>query len=77
MSTSYFLIAAMFNNYVPQRQLSSCSVTRPFLSLQSVWLMRLDMKLVGRMSAFGGNLVKDLIKVPLKIITLEPWRRVV
>ena len=31
----------MFDNCVPLRQLSSCSVTRPFLSLQRVWLVRL------------------------------------
>ena len=31
----------MFNNCVPRRQLGSCSVTRPILSLQRVWLVRL------------------------------------
>ena len=29
------------DNYVPRRQLGSCSVTRPFLSLRRVWLVRL------------------------------------
>ena len=70
MSASYYL-TAMFNNCVPQRQLRSCNVTRPFLSLRRVWLVRLDMKLVGGISVFGGNLVKDLIKAPLKIIMIH------
>ena len=38
MSVAYYLIT-MVDNCVPQRQLGSCSVTRPFLSL--VWLARL------------------------------------
>ena len=34
-------LTTMVDNCVPQRQLGSCSVTRPFLSLQRVWLARL------------------------------------
>ena len=40
MSASYYL-TAMVDNCVPRRQLGSCSVTRPFLSLRRVWLVRL------------------------------------
>ena len=40
MPASCYLIT-MVDNCVPQRQLSSCSVTRPFLSLRRVWLARL------------------------------------
>ena len=36
----------MVDNCVPQRQLGSCSVTRPFLSLRKVWLARLNRWLV-------------------------------
>ena len=39
-------LTAMVDNCVPQRQLSSCSVTRPFLSLQRVWLARLHDSLI-------------------------------
>ena len=35
MSASYVL-TAMFDNCVPQRQLDGCSVTRPFLSAKGV-----------------------------------------
>ena len=35
------LATTMVNNYVPRRQLGICSVTRPFLSLRRVWLVRL------------------------------------
>ena len=34
-------ITALFDNCVPRRQLVRCSVTRPFLSLQRVWLPKL------------------------------------
>ena len=40
MSTSYYP-TAMFDNCVPRQQLSSCSMTRPFLSLRRVWFVRL------------------------------------
>ena len=40
MSASYYL-TAMVNNCVPRRQLGTCSMTRPFLSLRRVWLVRL------------------------------------
>ena len=36
----------MVDNCVPQRQLGSCSVTRPFLSLRRVWLARLHDSLI-------------------------------
>ena len=39
---------AMFDNCVPRRQLGSCSVTRPFLSLRRVWLVRLDETVVDK-----------------------------
>ena len=45
MSAFYYLIA-MVDNCIPQRQLGSCIVTRPFLSLQRVWLVRLVQGLV-------------------------------
>ena len=38
MSASYRI---SHDNSIPQRQLDSCSVTRPFLSLQRLWLARL------------------------------------
>ena len=41
MSASYYL-TAIFDKCVPWWQLGSCSMTRPFLSLQRVWLVRLD-----------------------------------
>ena len=40
MPASYCL-TALFDDCVAQRQLVSCSMTRPFLSLLSVWLARL------------------------------------
>ena len=40
LSASYYL-TAMFDNCIPWRQLGSCGVTRPFLSLRRVWLARL------------------------------------
>ena len=39
-------LTAMVNNCVPWRQLSSCSVTRPFLSLRRVWLAILSLSLM-------------------------------
>ena len=39
-SGSYYL-TTVFDNCIPQRQLGSCSVTRPVLSLHRVWLARL------------------------------------
>ena len=38
MSASY--LTAVFDNCVPHRQLNGCSMTRPFLSLRRVWLVR-------------------------------------
>ena len=40
MSASYYL-TTMVDNCIPRWQLGSCSVTRPFLSLQMVWLAKL------------------------------------
>ena len=40
MSAFYYL-TAMADNCIPQQQLGSCNVTRPFLSLRRVWLARL------------------------------------
>ena len=45
MSASYYL-TAMVDNCVPRQQLGSCSMTRPFLSLQRVWLARLHDSLI-------------------------------
>ena len=50
MSASYYLIV-MFDNYVPRQQLSSFSMTRPFLSLWRVWLPRLVISLVNCFAA--------------------------
>ena len=47
MLASYYL-TAMVNNCVPRQQLSSCSVTRPFLSLQRVWLGRGISSMIGK-----------------------------
>ena len=44
MSASYYL-TAMVDNCIPWQQFGSCSVTRPFLSLQRVWLARLAKQL--------------------------------
>ena len=35
--TQHVLTQLVFDNCVPRRQLDSCSVTRPFLSLRRVW----------------------------------------
>ena len=35
------LLPAMFDNCIPRQQRGSCSMTRPFLSLGRVWLVRL------------------------------------
>ena len=42
MSASYYYLTARFDHCVPRRQLGSCSMTSPFLSLRRVWLARLD-----------------------------------
>ena len=39
--SAFYCLTAMFDNCVPRRQLGSCSVTGPFLSLRRVWLVRL------------------------------------
>ena len=41
MLASYYL-TAIVNNCTPRRQLGSCSVTRPLLSLRRVWPARLE-----------------------------------
>ena len=45
MSASCYLTAVV-DNCVSRQQLCSCSVTRPFLSLQRVWLARLHDSLI-------------------------------
>ena len=42
MSASYYYLTARFDHCVPWRQVGSCSMTSPFLSLRRVWLARLD-----------------------------------
>ena len=37
----FYYLTAVFDNCIPWRQLGSCSVTRPVLSLHRVWLARL------------------------------------
>ena len=39
MSASYYL-NAVFDNWIPEQWLDGCCMTRPFLSLQRVWLVR-------------------------------------
>ena len=53
----YFVtyLTAMFDNCVPRRQLGSCSVTRPFLSLRRVWLARLAPSRGGSSQAPGDT----------------------
>ena len=46
MSASYYL-TAVFDNCIPRQQFDGCNITRPFLSLQRVWLTRLVKTLAG------------------------------
>ena len=59
MSGSYYLTTT-FDNCIPRRELSSCGVTRPFLSLRRVWLARLLKKSEGASLIFQvpGNEVR-------------------
>jgi len=64
----HYYLTAMFDNCVPRRQLGSCSVTIPFLSLWRVWLARLwvnraNVWMVGSVEFYGtGNLFYYLPK---------------
>ena len=39
-------LTAIVDNCIPRQQLGSCSMTRPFLSLRRVWLVRLHDSLI-------------------------------
>ena len=73
MSPSYYL-TAVFDNCFPRRQLGSYSMTRPFLSLQRVWLARPASSMSKDWCPWFITkqcTVKALIKVPLKIVMIH------
>ena len=71
MSASYYP-TAMFYNCVPWRQLGSCSVTRPFLSLQRVWLARLNWDMVIKAFDVTTELMSDqVVTVDIRVPNLE------
>ena len=43
VDVSIYYLIAMVNNCIPRRQLDSCSMIRPFISLRRVWLVRLHL----------------------------------
>ena len=61
MSASYYL-TVMVDNCVPRRQLGSCSVTRPFLSLRRVWLVRLARRKESVVKFSSGFVVQSVFK---------------
>ena len=63
MSASYYL-TAMFDNCVPRCQLGSCSMTRTFLTLQRMWLVRLGDLVTLWMISVSNYLDRGVILVP-------------